>query len=242
MQTPSRKKAWLLLPLLMLGAATVFLLTTDNGQLSPYLFQWRQIADDSFQELRATLLNHGRLAPIVFGTLQILQVIFAPIPGEATGFLGGYVFGAWPGFFYSSIALTIGSGIAFGIGRLLGDTFIRDRFFASTKIYRRFNRLVHRGNFAIPFVLFLLPGFPKDSLSYLLGLSFMPFRVFIFITAVARMPGTLMLSFQGSQLYQQEYLQLLILLLATLAVTLPCYYFRRQILAHLTFYHRRGSN
>lgn len=236
-----QKKILLLLILLGLGAATTLLLTIDDGLMAHSLIDWRQLSALA-EELRDALLDHDGLAPILFGTLQILQVILAPIPGEATGFMGGYIFGAWPGFFYSSVALTIGSGLAFGIGRLLGDTFIKERFFASTRIYRRFNRLVHKGDFAIPFVLFLFPGFPKDSLSYLLGLSSMPFRVFIFISAMARIPGTLMLSFQGAQLYQQEYSQLLVLLATTMVVTLPCYYFRRQILAYLTFYHRRGSN
>jgi len=183
---------------------------------------------------RETILAFGFLAPLMFMVLQILQVLFAPVPGEATGILGGYLFGAWPSFVYSSISLAAGSMIAFGIGHLFADTF-RDRF-AKTKLYRKFNHLVFKGDFVIPFILFLFPGFPKDSLSYLLGVSTMPFKVFIFIATIARMPGTLVLSFEGAQVYQRNYFELLLLLMFSAAVSVPCYLYRRQILKKLTQY------
>jgi uncharacterized membrane protein YdjX (TVP38/TMEM64 family) len=181
-----------------------------------------------------TLVSRGFLAPLLFMGLQILQVLFAPVPGEATGILGGFLFGAWPSFVYSSIALAAGSALAFGIGHLFADAF-RERF-AKTKVYRKFNHLIFKGDFVIPFVLFLFPGFPKDSLSYLLGLSTMPFKVFIFIAAIARMPGTLVLSFEGAQVYERNYFELLLLLLFSAIVAVPCYLYRRQILQKLTHY------
>ncbi len=189
--------------------------------------------------LREEILAYGAMAPLLFIILQLLQVLFAPIPGEASGFLGGYLFGAWPGFLYSSIGLTLGSVLAFGIGRLLGDALITR--FRKRQVYRKFNHIVRKSDFAIPFVLFLLPGFPKDALSYLLGLSSMPLRIFIFIACVARMPGTLMLSFQGAQVYQGNFLQLLVLLVSSAAVALPCIFYRKQILARLSLYNRHSS-
>ena len=183
---------------------------------------------------RETILSFGVLAPLMFMVLQTLQVLFAPVPGEATGILGGYLFGAWPSFIYSSIALAVGSALAFTIGHLCADIF-RNRF-SKTNVYRKFNHLVFKGDFVIPFVLFLFPGFPKDSLSYLLGLSAMPFKVFIFIASIARMPGTLVLSFEGAQVYERNYLELLLLLFFSAIVALPCYIYRRQILKKLTHY------
>ncbi len=61
------------------------------------------------QLMHAMLARWGVLAPVVFIAIQALQVIIAPIPGEVTGLLGGFVFGPWLGFFYSTIGLTIGS-------------------------------------------------------------------------------------------------------------------------------------
>ena len=53
---------------------------------------------------QAFIDSFGMGAPAVFMLVQILQVMFAPIPGEATGFIGGYLFGAGKGFLYSGHA------------------------------------------------------------------------------------------------------------------------------------------
>ncbi len=218
---------------LLVTSSLILLIFWEETLLSQSLFNLQDMMQNG-SRLRESFLSFGDFAPLIFMVLQILQVLFAPVPGEATGILGGYLFGAWTSFFYSSIALAAGSALAFGIGHLFADAF-RDRF-KKTKVYRKFNHLVFQGDFVIPFILFLFPGFPKDTLSYLLGLSFMPFKVFIFIAAIARMPGTLVLSFEGAQVYEGNYFELLLLLIFSAIVTLPCYLYRKQILEKLTHY------
>jgi SNARE associated Golgi protein len=75
--------------------------------------------------LKQTLRQWGILAPVIFIALQALQVIIAPIPGEVTGILGGYLFGEWLGLIYSTVGLTVGSVAAFGVGRWLGAHYVR---------------------------------------------------------------------------------------------------------------------
>lgn len=220
------------------AAAVCLLLYFFQGEkLLTLILRLLQATLANGEQLRQAILEYGPLAPFIFTLVQILQVVFAPIPGEATGAVGGYLFGAGPGFIYSSIALTIGSGLAFSIGHLFKDA-LQHRY-QTTKAYRTFNHLVCKGDFVIPFVLFLLPGFPKDILSYLLGMSSMPFRVFLFVAGVARMPGTLMLSLQGAKVYQEQYHQLLLLAVISVVVSLPCYLFRKQILAFLNRFNKK---
>jgi len=178
--------------------------------------------------LRGKILSYGRLAPFLFVSMQILQILFAPLPGEATGVLGGYLFGIWPGFFLSSIGLALGSWLAFAIGRLFAGLI--GPWLEKAKGYEQFNRIVKRNDFIIPFVLFLFPGFPKDMLSYLLGTSRMPLPVFMFISAIGRMPGTLLLSLNGAQLFEQKFSQLVLLLFFCAVIFVPCYYFRKRLL------------
>jgi uncharacterized membrane protein YdjX (TVP38/TMEM64 family) len=177
--------------------------------------------------LRSEILAYGPKAPLFFIALQVLQVIFAPIPGEASGLVGGYLFGTWPCFLYSTIGLTIGSAIAFGAGRLLRAFFTEK--FRHTQFYQRFNHLVDKNDYLIPFVLFVVPGFPKDSLSYLLGMSAMPLPAFLFITTVGRMPGTLLLSANGAKAYSSDYLQLAILVIVSLALVIPAMLYRHRL-------------
>lgn len=223
------------LVLIIVGGLLIPLLANDD-LLRQTVFQLKT-GQETIIELRNAVLAYGGWAPVLFIGIQILQVLLAPIPGELSGFLGGYLFGAWPGFLYSSIGLTIGSWIAFGIGRIIWD--LMPERVIETKLFQRFNTLVCKGQFILPFILFLLPGLPKDSLSYLLGISRMPLPVFLFITGIGRMPGTLMLSYQGADVFTAHYFRLFILLTISVILALPCFYYRRNMLAAFLKYSRR---
>ena len=153
--------------------------------------------------VRDFIMSFGAAAPAVFMSIQTLQVVFVPVPGEATGFIGGYLFGAFKGFIYSSVALAIGSLINFGVGRFLGVRFVRKMIPADK--FERFNAKLKRQGVIVLFLLFVFPGFPKDYLCMFLGLSTLPLKLFILIAAVGRMPGTFLLSLQGEFLYEQNY-------------------------------------
>ena len=87
---------------------------------------WFGVYED--KQLMHAMLDRWRVfAPVVFIAIQALQVIIAPMPGDVTGLLGGFVFGQWLGFSYSTLGLTIGSLGAFWVGRRLGATFVRAR-------------------------------------------------------------------------------------------------------------------
>ena len=149
------------------------------------------------------MASFGPWAPLVFILIQILQVIFAPIPGEATGFIGGFLFGTAGGFLYSSIGLTAGSWINFSIGRFLGTRYVR-KLIPEAKL-DRMDKMVRRQGTMVLFILFVIPGFPKDYLCLFLGLSTLPLKVFLIIAGIGRMPGTLMLSLQGAYVFEQKY-------------------------------------
>ncbi len=156
------------------------------------------------QRVTAFVTSFGAAAPLVFMSIQIAQVIVAPIPGEATGFIGGYLFGAFAGCFYSSIALALGSWINFAIGRFLGKRWVR-KVIPKEKLEKFDHMLRHQGILVI-FVFFLFPGFPKDYLCLFLGVSSLPVRVFLLMALVGRIPGTLMLSLQGALVFEKNYL------------------------------------
>jgi uncharacterized membrane protein YdjX (TVP38/TMEM64 family) len=211
--------------LLFLGLLALYL--NQEGLLGTIIHQLKDFKTES-DKLRAEILAHGSYAPLFFIAVQIFQVILAPIPGEVSGLVGGYLFGTWACFLYSTIGLTVGSVIAFGGGRLLSSFFSAK--FRHTRFYQRFNHLVCRGEYLIPFILFIFPGFPKDSLSYLLGMSAMPLPVFIFVAGVGRMPGTLLLSAQGAEAYAGDWLRLAILLLISAILVVPAMLYRHRLL------------
>jgi uncharacterized membrane protein YdjX (TVP38/TMEM64 family) len=128
---------------------------------------------------------------------------------------------------YSTIGLTVGSTLAFLLGRWLEINFV-------TRIVRpetlnRFDFLMERQGALVAFFLFIIPGFPKDYLCFILGLSHMPLRLFLVMSTVGRLPGTLMLSLQGAKVYEGDYLVSGILLGLCLLLGLVLYYWRETL-------------
>jgi uncharacterized membrane protein YdjX (TVP38/TMEM64 family) len=82
----------------------------------------------------------------------------------------------------------------------------------------------------ICFILYLIPGFPKDILSYFFGLSPMPFWVFAVISTVGRLPGTVISSYFGAHVAEQQYIYAVAFIAVIAALCLPVYYYRDRII------------
>lgn len=179
------------------------------------------------EQIKTFVNSFGAGAPIVFIIIQILQVLFAPIPGETSGFIGGFLFGTIKGFLFSSIGLTIGSCLNFYIGRFLGERYIRK--IIPSDYLNRFDAFVKRKGTAVIFILFVIPGFPKDYLCLFLGLSTLLFKVFFIIVTIGRMPGTFMLSLQGAYLFEQNYVIFTFIICLCLLISIAAYRYRESL-------------
>jgi uncharacterized membrane protein YdjX (TVP38/TMEM64 family) len=155
------------------------------------------------EEMRTYLRSWGAWAPLVFALIQAAQVVVAPIPGELTGVVGGFLFGTFRGTLYSSLGLTLGSLIAFLTARVVGLPLVK--LVIKPETLEKFHFVTEpRGEIAT-LILFMIPGFPKDILSYLLGLSPMRLLTFLVVCGLGRIPGTLMLGYSGSAVYKAEW-------------------------------------
>jgi uncharacterized membrane protein YdjX (TVP38/TMEM64 family) len=186
--------------------------------------------------LKRMLREWGVLAPVIFIALQALQVIVSPIPGEATGILGGYLFGQWLGLLYSTIGLTLGSVAAFGIGRWLGAHYVKNLVSAET--WNRLGFIVEAEGAILCFIVYLIPGLPKDIVCYLFGISPMPLWVFALVSGLGRIPGTWVLSAQGAHTAAGDYLHAILVSAVAVAVALPLYYYRHRI---MVWFHGRSA-
>lgn len=212
-----RRRLWtgalLVAALLLVGLGVVAFST------NPIIAEYRELVRlySSKKSLRGFVTSFGPYAPLAFVGIQALQVVLAPIPGELTGILGGYVFGTWVGFAYSTVGLTLGSALAFLLGRWLGLPMVRRLVSAGT--YRKFAFVARAGGELGVLLCFLIPGFPKDCLCVLLGVSPLPFRTFLVLSTLGRLPGTWLLSIQGAKVRSAQYADLVLyLLIAAVAV------------------------
>jgi uncharacterized membrane protein YdjX (TVP38/TMEM64 family) len=102
--------------------------------------------------------------------------------------------------------------------------------------WNRMNFIVEAEGAIICFVLYLIPGFPKDIISYLFGISPMPFWVFALVSTLGRLPGTWISSYFGAQVAEQHYIYALVFIALAAAAALPLWYYRDRLMRRL---HRR---
>lgn len=178
-------------------------------------------------ELKGYISSFGPYSPIAYILLQVIQVVVAPIPGGAIEFLGGYLFGAKSGFVYSMIGVLLGSCLAFSLARVFEKVAVKK--FVSEQTRNKFDYLVEHQGAILSFILFLIPGFPKDALCYILGLTPMHFGIFLIISTVGRIPGTLMATLQGAKAFDHQYKLFLILLGISTLVILVFYIYHEEI-------------
>ena len=193
---------------------------------------WRVLLDgyafiSDREKIKSFVHGFGDGAPVIFITIQVLQVVFAPVPGEATGFIGGYLFGTLPGFIYSSIGLAAGSWINLMLGRFLGRK-CAVKLVPARKL-ERFDSLFEGRSIFVIFIFFLFPGFPKDYLCIFLGFSNLPLKFMFILSAVGRMPGTLLLSLQGAALFERSYTLFAIVLALCAAAAGVTWYYREKV-------------
>ncbi|HET6486380.1 MAG TPA: VTT domain-containing protein, partial [Spirochaetia bacterium] len=127
---------------------------------------WRQQIWGLFastQRLRQWFAGWGIWAPVVFLGIQALQVVVFAIPGEFVQIAGGFLFGGWVGTLLSVAGILIGSTVAFFLARLLGRPFVA-ALFSKDQVERVERLLASRSARTIFFLLFLIPGIPKDIL------------------------------------------------------------------------------
>jgi len=181
----------------------------------------------SRRELKKFILSFGAYSPFAYVLLQVLQVVVAPIPGGAIEFLGGYIFGVEAGFVYSMIGLFFGSWAAFGLARIFEKWAVEK--FVSAQTRKKFDYLIGHEGVILSFLLFLIPGFPKDALCYILGLTPMHTGIFLIISTLGRIPGTLMATLQGAKAFDQQYQTFLILLGVSTLIILVFYIYHDEI-------------
>jgi uncharacterized membrane protein YdjX (TVP38/TMEM64 family) len=206
------------------------------GGLSFWLYQsdmWRLFV--SKKRMLHFLDSLGPWSFVGFIVVQVLQVVVAPIPGEVTGLLGGYLYGPFLGIILSTIGLTLGSYAAFALSRIFGRPFA-ERFVPKAAM-NRFDYLMQHKGLVLVFLLFLIPGFPKDYLCYILGLGHLSTIQFLFVGTIGRLFGTILLTLGGNFLRVEQYGRFFILLGFAIVVVILAMLFRDKIERALAFLH-----
>lgn len=193
-------------------------------------------------KFRDVIHSYGYTGIFVFISVQILQVVIAAIPGEVVQIAGGYIYGEWLGALYLILGAIVGSVIAFFASRLLGYPLVKA--FVSEERLVKFKSLLERQKSdIIMFILFLLPGIPKDILTYIAGLTPVKPLKFLSIAIVARLPALFVCAYIGANLEEKNYLRVVVLSAAAVVLFFLGVLFKDQVIDKLhKLLHSRKPN
>lgn len=142
------------------------------------------------QRLVARLKAAGPMGVFALLGIQFLQVVVAFIPGEVVQLAAGLMYGPWFGALIILAGCALSSFVVYQLVHKLGAPFVRAM--VSEKHMERFERFEQSGKLdIIVFVLFLIPGMPKDVFTYIVPLTSMKVGRFLTLTTIARIPGVL---------------------------------------------------
>lgn len=165
---------------------------------------------DGLQRVLEDVRNAGVGGVFILLAFQFLQIVVAFIPGEIVQIAAGMMYGPWIGALVVIVGAVISSAFIFAIVHKLGAPFvcamIPEKWMSKLERFENSEKLD-----VMVFVLFLIPGLPKDVFTYLVPLTNMSMRNFVVLANIGRMPGVLISTLGADKLIEGDYGQSAIL-------------------------------
>lgn len=183
------KKYWLLVLLgLVIVVAAVLAIPLVQAMMDPHV-------QERLQDWVSSLGVWGVLA--LFG-IQILQIVVAFLPGEPVELVAGTMYGAWGGLTICLTGVLLGSAVIFLVVRRIG----RSKLMEGGSLRKKMEKYQFLQNArkldTLIFILYLIPGTPKDVLVYVCALTQISLGRFLFLSTLARIPSVVSSTWAGS--------------------------------------------
>lgn len=209
-QEPPMKRSKASIAVSILSA--VFLALTVAG----ILFMRHYLKDPAF--VREKIGEHYVLGAIALVLISAVQVIVALVPGELVEIAAGYCFGSWVGSLLCLVGIVLGSCTTILLVRYWGSRFVY-AFYPKEKIDALpiINDPPKRN--ILTFILFVIPGTPKDLFTYAIGLTDMSIPLYIALTTAARFPSVILSTLSGDAVGTKDYKMAVVFIIITAAVS-----------------------
>ena len=173
--------------------------------------------------------NAGPGGVLILLGIQFLQVVVAFVPGEVVHVAAGMMYGPWGGAAVVLVGCVISSAFVFFIVHKLGAPFVRamipEKWMGKLEDFEETDKLD-----VMVFVLFLIPGLPKDVFTYLVPLTDMSMRNFLVLSTVGRIPGILMSTLAADGLMEGDIMRSVLLFLVAAGIAALAIVFHEKIM------------
>ncbi len=150
--------------------------------------------------------------------IQLLQIFIALIPGEPVELMLGYVWGPWLGTLTCLLGIFIGTSVIFLLVRKFGTPFVRR--IVGDRDLTKYSFLSDPAKIDMTvFILFFIPGTPKDALTYIVPLMPMSPVKYLLISTLARIPSVVTSTILGDSIADGDYLMAVIVFAITALIS-----------------------
>ena len=150
------------------------------------------------------LKSYGVLGKLLLSGIMMLQVVFVFLPGEIVEVSAGYIYGPWEGMFLCLLGAAIGSVFIYIAVSKIGKRWIQ--YFFKEQDIQKLHFLKETDHLErLVFILFFIPGTPKDLLTYFIPMTSMKLTTFLWISSIARIPSVITSTLGGDTLYAKDY-------------------------------------
>lgn len=211
-QLSKKQQKIILISFILLFVALMFLVSYYVGKP---LIQYAQ-QPELFKQW---IDSYGIWGKLIYVLIVTLQVIVAIIPGEPFEIAGGYCFEFVEGTLLCLAGIILGSVIIFAFVRKYGHFFIEIFFKKETLDKLDFLKDPSKLNY-LTFLIFAIPGTPKDLLTYTVGLTDMDIKTWILISFFARIPSVITSTYAGHTLGEQNYRKTIVIFAVTMVISI----------------------
>lgn len=159
----------------------------------------------SIEDVKALLEAYKLKSIPLYILFQILQIVICVIPGQGLQFAAGYMYGFWLGYLLSLAGATLGTVLTYYLARILSRDAMRI-LFDKDKLDDMLNKLNSKRGMMVVFLIYLIPGVPKDLCTYAAGLSNMKLKPFLILSLIGRTPGMMGSLLIGHQILTGGYI------------------------------------
>lgn len=163
--------------------------------------------------------------------IQILQVVVAFIPGEPIELLSGALYGTIGGMTICLAGCIFASAIIFSLSKRFGKKLLY-MLFREEKVQSWKWLQDSKKCDMVVFILFFIPGTPKDMLTYIVGITQMKIGKFIRISTLARIPSVVSSTMIGSTMRHGDWMVSLIIFIITGVVGIAGIGFKDRIIRY----------
>ena len=183
----------------------------------------------NLRNIEIWLLQYKKQSAFVYIAAQIVQIIICIIPGQALQLAAGYLYGFWLGFLLSIIGTFLGSVVVFYLAQILGHDAMHI-LFGQRKINDMLAKINSKKGMMLVFIIFLIPGIPKDLCTYAAGISEMKIKPFLILSLIARSPGMMCSLAIGRQVMHGYYTSAIVIAVIVVILFIFGVLFRDKIL------------